>query len=279
MTRSIVFVSDFGLENEWVGICHAVMCRIAPECRVIDISHLVRPLDVDGGARLVFDSLAYLPADAVLLAVVDPNVGKDRDVAVEAADGRLLVGPDNGLLSPAWTACGGVARAFEISSPDIILEPVSQSFHARDVLAPAAAHLAAGLAIERMGTPIALDTLVELELSAPQVARGQIRCEVIDYNRFGNIQLNVRRPDLELAQLAEAAELSVEATVGWVTARRGETYGDFSAGEYGVIFDPMGWLMVVRGNPGNAREDLRLSIGDMVWITASELHAKTGEGQ
>src|SRR5207244_1080011 len=94
-TRPIVFETDFGLGNEWVGMCHAVMSRIAPRSRVIDLSHLVRPLDVEGGARLLADALPYLPQDATLLAVVDPNVGRDRDIAVQANDGRLLVGPDN----------------------------------------------------------------------------------------------------------------------------------------------------------------------------------------
>ena len=277
-TRSIVFVSDFGLENEWVGICHAVICRIAPTSRVIDLSHLVRPLDVDAGARLLADSLPYLPEDAVVLAVVDPNVGKDRDIAVEAADGRVLVGPDNGLLSSAWAACGGAARAFEITSPEVILEPVAPSFHARDVLSPAAARLAAGMAIERLGAALDPASLARLEVREPQVAVGQIRCEVIDYNRFGNIQLNVRRPDLEQARLDNVSALAVEATVGWVHARRGETYADFAPGEYGVIFDPGGWLMVVRGNPGNALNDLRLSIGDMVWITADEAEARAAAG-
>jgi hypothetical protein len=99
-----VFVTDFGTGNEWVGICHAVMSRIVPGSRIIDLSHLIKPLDVAGGARLLADSLPYLPDDAVLLAVVDPNVGKDRDIAIQAKDGRFLVGPDNGLLSWAWSA-------------------------------------------------------------------------------------------------------------------------------------------------------------------------------
>src|SRR5690349_17987913 len=109
--RTIVFATDFGFGNEWVGICHAVMSRIAPDSRVVDLSHLVKPLDVDAGALLLADSLPYLPDDAIVFAVVDPNVGKDRDLAVEAADGRLLVGPDNGLLSLAWAVAGGVRRA------------------------------------------------------------------------------------------------------------------------------------------------------------------------
>src|SRR4051794_2541619 len=99
-TRAIVFLTDFGSGNEWVGMCHAVMTRIAPDVRVVDLSHLVKPLDVNSGARLLSDSLRFLPDDAILLAVIDPTVGKVRDIAVEATDGRLLVGPDNGLLSP-----------------------------------------------------------------------------------------------------------------------------------------------------------------------------------
>ena len=111
---------------------------------IVDLSHGVPPLDVRSGAVLLVDSLPYLSAEAILLAIVDPSVGRDRDVAFESNDGRLVVGPDNGLLSPAAAALGGVARAVEITSPDVVLTPISPSFHARDVLAPAAAHLSAG---------------------------------------------------------------------------------------------------------------------------------------
>jgi S-adenosylmethionine hydrolase len=265
-TRPIVFVTDFGLGNEWVGICHAVMSRIAPRSRVIDLSHLVKPLDVDGGARLLTDSLPYLPDDAVLLAVVDPNVGKDRDIAVEAGDGRLLVGPDNGLLSSAWSASGGIRYAVEITSPDVVVQPVAPSFHARDIFCPAAAHLAAGMPIEEVGNAIEPDALTSREARLPEVELGKIRCEVIDYNRFGNIQLNVRKPDLALARLDAAPDMAVQAMAGSVPARRCETYADLAPGAYGLMFDPRGWLTIVRGNPGNALEDLRLSIGDLVWI-------------
>jgi hypothetical protein len=268
--RSIVFMTDFGLESEWVGICHAVMCKVAPESRVIDLSHFIEPLDVEAGARMLTDSLAYLPDDAVVLAVVDPNVGKDRDVAIETGSGRVLVGPDNGLLSSSWAASGGAHRAVEITSPDVILGPVVASFHARDVLSPAAAHLAAGMPFEELGGEFDPSSLVSLVVRRPQIEPGKIRCEVIDHNRFGNIQLNVRALDLGTAGLDEVPRLAVEGLVGWVEARRGETFADFAPGEYGVIFDPRGWLTIVRGNPGNAIQDLRLSVGDMVWITASE---------
>ena len=111
MIRSIVFLSDFGYRNEWVGICHAVINRIAPASPVVDLSHGVPPLDIRAGAPVLADSFPYIRHDAVVLAVVDPSVGRDRDIAVETGDGRLLVGPDNGLLAPFWHAAEGPARA------------------------------------------------------------------------------------------------------------------------------------------------------------------------
>lgn len=265
--RPIVFVSDFGLASEWVGTCHVVMSRIAPQSRIVDLSHFVRPLSIVAGAQLLADSLPYVAEDAIVLAVVDPNVGKDREIAIEAADGRQLVGPDNGVLALAWEALGGVAKAVEITSPEIILEPVAPSLRARDILCPAAAHLATGMEIERLGRPLDTDTLVGLKVAEPEVERGKIQCEVMDYNRFGNVQLNVRAAQLEHSGLDGVPDLMLEAVGGATRARRASTYADFEPGEYGVIFDPRGWLTIIRGNPANALEGLGLAIGDPVWIS------------
>ena len=194
--RTIVFLSDFGYRNEWVGICHAVMNRISPASPIVDLSHGVPPLDVRGGALLLVDSFPYLSPDAILLAIVDPSVGRDRDVTLESRDGRLIVGPDNGLLAPAAAALGGVARAVEITSPDVVLTPISPSFHARDVLAPAAAHLAAGADLGSLGPAFDPATLVELAIPEPTIEPGKIECEVLDLNRYGNVLLNVRESQL-----------------------------------------------------------------------------------
>jgi S-adenosylmethionine hydrolase len=269
MARPIVFVTDFGYRNEWVGICHAVIARTSPDSRVIDLSHGVPPLDVQAGALLLADSVSYLPGNAILLAVVEPNVGKDRDVAVETAEGRQLVGPDNGLLAPAWEALGGVRTAVGITSADVILRPVSPSFHARDVFAPAAAHLAAGMPLAELGDEIDPATLAHVTLPKPEVERRRIRCEVLDLNRFGNVQLNVRPSDLVEAGLDGVARLAVETTAASVLASRVETYADVEAGDYATLIDPRGWLAVVRGNPANAAEGLGIQTGDEVWISAA----------
>jgi len=115
-TRPIVFASDFGLGNEWVGICHSVLAGLSPQSPIVDLTHLIRPLEVLSGALLLADSMPYVAEDAVVLGVVDPNVGKDREVAIGTSSGRYLVGPDNGLLSLAWEAAGGITEAVEISA-------------------------------------------------------------------------------------------------------------------------------------------------------------------
>jgi S-adenosyl-L-methionine hydrolase (adenosine-forming) len=267
--RPIVFLSDFGLGNEWVGICHSVMSSISPQSPIVDLSHLIRPLEVVSGALLLADSMPYIAADAVVLAVVDPNVGKDREVAIETRSGRHLVGPDNGLLSPAWEAADGIRSAVEITSEDVIRRPIAESFRAPNTLCPAAAGLAAGTPIAALGRELDPGTLASVTIAQPEIERGKIRCEVIDFNRFGNVQLNVRPGDLAAAALDDLPALRVEAVSGSADARRGSTYADFAAGEYGVIVDPRGWLTIVRGNPASALEGLALAVGDPVWIGAA----------
>ena len=214
MSKPVVFVSDLGLRDEFVGVCHAVIARISPGSTVIDISHGVAPHDIRAGGLILSESLRFAPADAVGLAVIDPGVGTDRlAIAVETEAGRQLVGPDNGVLSLAWRADGGARRAVAISSPDVVLEPISNVFHGRDVFAPAAAHLASGSDLSGLGPPAELSDLTEVRLAEPEVERGRITGEVMDVDRFGNVRLNVRPSHLTAAALQETSVLHV-ATVG-----------------------------------------------------------------
>jgi S-adenosyl-L-methionine hydrolase (adenosine-forming) len=268
MTRSIVFLSDFGFRNEWVGVCHSVIDKFAPGCPIVDLSHGVPPMDVSGGALLLLDSLPFIRHDAIVLAVVDPSVGRDLDIAIEAEDGRLFVGPDNGLLSPAWHAAGGVRNAVSITSSSILLEPVSPSFHARDVLAPAAAHLAQGTPLADLGHAIEPDTLAQVQLPEPLVEPGKITCEVLDINRFGNVQLNVRSSQFAASGLDRADRILVETPVGGsAVASQVATYADLTSGEWGLMVDPRGWLSVICGNPINAAQSLGVAGGEIVWLS------------
>ena len=269
--RPIVFVSDFGLGNEWVGICHSVLAGISPRSPIVDLTHLIRPLEVQSGALLLADSMHYIADDAVILGVVDPNVGKEREVAIETRSGRHLVGPDNGLLSLAWDAAGGISAVVEIASPEVINTPRAESFRAPDTLCPAAAHLAVGRAFDQLGPAVEPATLEALTLPEPEIADGQIRGEVLDFNRFGHIQLNVQQMHLARAGLESVHSLTIKTTSASAEARRGSTYADFEKGEYGVIFDERGRMEIVRGDPESALEGLGLSPGHLVWISRSRV--------
>lgn len=269
MTHPIVFLSDFGYRNEWVGICHAVLNKLAPESQIVDLSHGVPPLDVRTGALVLADSLPFLRHEAILLAVVDPNVGRDRDLALRTNDGRLLVGPDNGILAPAWRASEGVEAVVSITSSAIVLEPISPSFHARDVLAPAAAHLATGTPLEELGDPVEPENLVDLRIPDPMVEPGKIGCEVLDLDRFGNVQLNVRSSHLAAAGLDRATRVTVATQAGEAVVEHVATYADLPDGNWGLMVDPRGWLAVIRYR-ANAAEGLGVGDGDLVWLTRAD---------
>jgi S-adenosyl-L-methionine hydrolase (adenosine-forming) len=276
MARPIVFLSDFGYRNEWVGICHSVIVAASPGATIVDLSHGVPPLDVRAGALLLHDSRRFLPSDAIVLAVVDPSVGSDRDIVVETERGRLLVGPDNGLLGFLWAADGGITQAHEITLERIILHPVAPSFHARDVLAPAAAFLAAGGSAAELGAELEPGTLATLEFPAATIEKGKIECEVLDLNRFGNVLLNVTSTDFAAAGFDELEAVTIDATGGSATAHRVSTYTDVASGAWGLIVDPRGWLSVIRGNPANAAEGLGgVQPGDPIWLTVPRAAART----
>ena len=170
----VTFLSDFGLRDDFVGTCHGVIKRIAPDVQIVDITHGIPPRAIVQGALVLANTVPYMP-QGVHLAVVDPGVGGPRRaLALRDGDGRLYVGPDNGLLLPAAERAG-LTEAHEIVNPEYALSPVSRTFHGRDLFAPAAAHLARGLALEELGPPIAPEALVRLELPRAELATGGSR--------------------------------------------------------------------------------------------------------
>ena len=270
MARPLAFLSDLGIRDETVGVCHAVMRRIAPDAAIIDVGHGVPPLDIRSGALTLLQALPYLPDDAVVVAVVDPGSGTDRAaLAVRTVKDRLMVGPDNGLLSLAWAQDGGVREAVSITAPEVLVHPVSPVLNARDVFSPGAAHLAAGMDLARLGLPMDPGALVAIELSTPDVGQGRLAGEVLDVDRFGNVRLNVRAADLEAAGLAPGATLEIASTAAGSRARRVTTYGEVQEGECGALQDAWGWLSIIRFG-ASAADLLNVSVGDPVWVTAAD---------
>ena len=260
--RTVVFLSDYGLSDEFVGICHGVMAQVAPEVTVIDLHHGVPPQDIARGAIVLAQSVPYVPANAVFLAIVDPGVGTSRrPVALETAEGAILVGPDNGLLSLAAEALGGVRRAVEISNPEVMLSPVSQTFHGRDLFAPAAAHIALGAPLERLGQGIHPAELARVEIPQPKVEPGHIHCQVMGIDRFGNLELNVRLTDLDESEIGMEPVLEVRASGRSHDVRRVAAFGELEPATFGAIVDSGGWVSLVL-NRGNASQSLAANVGD-----------------
>jgi S-adenosylmethionine hydrolase len=269
VARPVVFLSDFGLGDEFVGICHGVIAKIAPQARVIDLAHAVPRQDVRRGALFLQRSTSYMPDDAVFLAVVDPGVGTDRlALAVQARSGALLVGPDNGVLSLAWGALGGVVAASSISSPAVTLQPAAATFHGRDVFSPAAAHLAAGMTLGEVGPPVDPTALVALTLPEPVVSPGALTTTVISTDRFGNVELAATEADLHRAGLQGASELAVETEAGPTPVLLVRTYGDVDAGRAAVLIDSSGWVTIAV-NRGRADERFGLEPDDPVTLRRS----------
>lgn len=260
----ITFLSDFGTDGDFAGICHGVIARVCPEARVIDISHGIRPTDVGQGARLLASAIAHMPV-GVHLCVVDPGVGSQRRaVALRSADGRLFVGPDNGLMTPAADACGGVVDARAIDNPDVMLHPVSSTFHGRDVFAPAAARLAGGLPLERIGTAVDPDSLVRRNPVSFRLEGPLLEAVVVAVDRFGNIQLGVSP-----GQLGSRFETGLMAEVSTdddrYFARCAATFADVEQGEL-VLYEDSSGLLSLAINRGDAAELTAAAAGSRLTV-------------
>jgi len=256
----VVFLSDYGLGDEFVGVCRMVMINAGVE-QVIDLTHSVAPQDVLHGAIVLSEAVPFMPRECVYVAVVDPGVGGGRrPVAIETEAGAYLVGPDNGLLSLAAGALGGAAIAVEITAVDVMLSPVSPTFHGRDIFAPAAAHLATGMSIDDLGPALDPKSLLSLTIPGPLTAESAVGAEVLSVDRFGNVQLNVRSEDLGSAGISRA--LVIDGRKIPLVA----TFSDVDEGQAAAIFDSVGWLALIV-NRGNAAERFGLVTGSRVSLT------------
>lgn len=261
----ITFLSDFGLQDDFVGTCHGVIKRIAPEAEIIDVTHGIPPRQVLQGALVLSNTLPYMPA-GIHLAVVDPGVGGvRRPLALRDAEGRYYVGPDNGLLVPAADRFGGVSAAHELANPDYALQPVSRTFHGRDLFAPAAAHLARGVTLDELGPPIAADSLVRLDLPQPQVGSGEIEATALYVDRYGNVQLNLTRAHLEEARIVPGTRVQLEVAGARHDVVAARTFADAPAGTP-ILYEDSYRNVALAVSSGNAAERYGAHAGEPVRI-------------
>jgi len=266
-SRFVTFLTDFGLQDDFVGTCHGVIKRIAPDVEIIDITHGIPPCQVLQGALVLANTVPYMPV-GVHLAVVDPGVGGSRrSLALRDREGRLYVGPDNGLLVPAAERHGGVAEARELTNPDYALPSVSRTFHGRDLFSPAAAHLAIGVALEELGPPLDPEALVRLDLPKPELGTVVVRAVVLYVDRFGNMQLNLTREHLEQVDVVPGTRVELEFAGERYYAVAARTFGDARAGDI-VLYEDAYRNIAVAINGGSASEMFHVAPGEPVRIYA-----------
>lgn len=259
---TISFLSDFGHQDEFVGVVHSVIRSIAPDVGVVDLTHGIAPHDVRAGALALARSAQYV-CPGVVLAVVDPGVGTERKaVAVEVGDGiSVLVGPDNGLLASAVAMVGGASRAVELTNEDYQLPRLGSTFDGRDVFAPVAAHLSMGVDLAELGPAIDPSALTPGLLPIIDTEDGGLIVEVLWIDRYGNVQLNIGPEDL--ADWGNPFSISAKGRRETVAMR--PAYRSLGTGEVGAIVDSSG-LVSLALNGTSAAEHLGLSASDEIRI-------------
>jgi S-adenosylmethionine hydrolase len=262
--RYITFLTDFGVQDDFVGVCRGVMRGIAPEATVIDITHGIPPQAVMQGAVVLARAIPYMPV-CVHLAVVDPGVGTSRaPVAVRARSGRIFVGPDNGLLMRAVDR-DGVESARALTNARYHLESVSHTFHARDVFAPVAAHLANGAEFADLGDAVDPDSLVRVDFPEPDVGERTIVANVLTIDRFGNLALNLTSDHLGQLELEPGEWVELQFALEPYYAKYAETYADADRGQLIVYEDSYGAIAIAIRD-GNAARLTAAGAGDRVRI-------------
>jgi S-adenosylmethionine hydrolase len=259
---TVSFLSDYGRVDEFVGVVHSVIHAFAPGTTVIDITHDIPPYDVRAAGLCLARSAQYL-CPGVVLAVVDPGVGTDRRaVAVEVGDGSsVLIGPDNGLLAPAVAMVGGATRAVILDNPEYQLDAPGPTFAGRDVFAPAAAHLCAGVPLGELGSEVDPATLLPATIGLSRAEGDRLVTEVLWVDHFGNAQLNVGPEELE--ELGEHFHLVASGRSS--TVRVAPTYAELPSGGVGLLVDSYG-LVAVAAAGASAAEVAGLAGGDEVTL-------------
>jgi hypothetical protein len=262
----VTLLTDYGRDDDFVGVCHAVIASIAPEAGVIDLTHGIARHDVRQGALVLRNTLPYLP-NGVHVAIVDPQVGTERRaVALRSEDGRIFVGPDNGLLSLAWQRAGGVTEAVDVTRSPHRLEPVSATFHGRDVFCPVAAHLARGEELAEAGEPLDPDELQTIALPEPRTEGDALVAHVLSIDRYGNAALNVSHEELAGTGIVLGGQVEIVSGTEHFHAAVAQTFADVRRGDI-LVYEDSYRALSIAINRGDAAATLQLAPDSEVRIT------------
>jgi len=262
-TPIVTFTSDFGLADWFVGVVHGVIAATCPSARIVDLTHEVPPGNVERGAFVLEAGAPDFPPGTVHLAVVDPGVGTNRRALAVRAHGQYFVGPDNGLLE--WALVSPEAEVHALTESRYFRPHVSRTFHGRDVFAPVAAHLAAGVPIEKLGARV--KDPVRLELPMPALRNGELKGRFVFVDRFGNALTDLDAGLIEAAFRGTPAH-DIEVIAGGRVVRGiAGSYGDAPIGTLVAIIGSSGRLEIAEVG-GHAASRWGLGVGDDVKVRA-----------
>lgn len=268
--RFITFLSDYGLEDEFVGVCRGVVKRVAPDVEILDIAHGIPPQDVAAGATVLAQAVRYMPA-AVHLAIVDPGVGTPRRaVVIETGAGSPLVGPDNGVLWLAAEALGGATRAYSITNESLFLEAPSRTFHGRDIFAPVAARIALGMDLGEAGPECTVDGLIRIHMPPAKVDDDHIHARVVQIDHFGNLQLNFGRSELEGIGVILGDQTEIRVGGRAFRAPYSQAFSEVKKGGL-ILLEDSHRHLTLAVNMGNARDALEARRGDPVIVARVQI--------
>jgi S-adenosylmethionine hydrolase len=259
----LTLTTDFGAGDHEAGVLKGVVWRIAPEVKIVDLSHDIAPQDVFEGALVYWRNAHYFPAGTVHVGVVDPGVGTQRRVVGGKVGDQYFVGPDNGLFSLVQARAeenGWPVEWYELNKREYWLPSITHIFHGRDIFSPAGAHLAAGVALEAMGDPIEDPERLDFP-NAERTPAGWC-APIIHRDYFGNLAVNLRREQLDGRRdvFVHVGGATIEGLV--------DTFGQRGVGELAALFDSSGLLSIAVVN-GDAAESLGLDQGDWVDVEFS----------
>ncbi|MGW8194463.1 MAG: SAM hydrolase/SAM-dependent halogenase family protein [Desulforhopalus sp.] len=262
MARPIItLTTDFGLDDEYVGVMKGVILRHCPDIRMVDICHNVPPQDILTASHLLFRSFPYFPPSTVHLVVVDPGVGSKRAILAMSAGEHLFVGPDNGVFTPILAQYRPLS-VHRVSQSALFLHPVSDTFHGRDIMAPVAAHLATGLTIDRVGPAVTTEDCVVAPIPSPEHAEGELQGIVTHIDRFGNLATNITRRAVENFAAGGAVAIRIGNTV---IRDFSASYAGLQPGTCMALFDSQNCLEIAV-NQDSAARTLNIAAGAKVVI-------------
>jgi len=259
-TKIITLTTDFGLKDPYAAEMKAVILSISPKAKIVDITHEAEKFNIRMGAYTLAAACPYFPRGTIHVAVIDPGVGTKRKAILIQTKNAYFIGPDNGVLTLAAKS-QGMKHIYRIENPKLMLPRISNTFHGRDVFAPAAAYLANGMSPSEFGPEI--PEIVMPKFAKITKTKTMLTGEIIHIDGFGNIITNLREEDCEIMGMKKTVDLKLKDTR--LKLKLCKAYSEVKAQQLLAIIGSHNFLEISI-NQGNAAENFKIRVGDKVTL-------------